>query len=108
MNLTRSTIFTESEMDLFAFIRHADPIKEENVDVVNENDVDVAATGQSGEGNHVVRLGGIDVEADDEKLREDHDASRNIGDNTGGKSLTAIQELFEQSTMNVDVVYWIS
>ncbi|GKC28339.1 hypothetical protein Tco_1035633, partial [Tanacetum coccineum] len=65
-------------MDLFAFIRHADPIKvkieerearkgeEENVDVVNENDVDVAATGQSGEGNHVVRLGGIDVEADDE------------------------------------------
>ncbi|GJR95523.1 copia protein [Tanacetum coccineum] len=91
-----------AEMDLFAFIRHADPIKEENVDVVNENDVDVAATGQSGEGNHVVRLGGIDVEADDEKLREDHDASRNIGDNTGGKSLTAIQELFEQSTMNVD------
>nr|GEW04334.1 transposase (putative), gypsy type [Tanacetum cinerariifolium] len=81
---------------------------------------------------HVVRLGGIDIVADDEvqaiatdrpkkfrkkktadgasgsghppkKLRGDHGASGNIRASTGGKSLAAIQELFEQSTLNVEV-----
>ncbi|GJV10737.1 hypothetical protein Tco_1352278 [Tanacetum coccineum] len=91
------------EMDLFAFIRQADLIKvkigerearegeEENVDAVNEDDVDAAAAGQSEEGNHVIRLGGIDIVADDEKLKEDHSASGNIRASNGGKSLAAIQ-----------------
>ncbi|GJS89959.1 hypothetical protein Tco_0772595 [Tanacetum coccineum] len=37
------------------------------------------------------------------KLREDHGTSGNVGASTGGKSLAAIQELFEQSTLNVEV-----
>ncbi|GJR84405.1 hypothetical protein Tco_0155190 [Tanacetum coccineum] len=37
------------------------------------------------------------------KLREDHDTFGDVGANTGGKSLTKIQELFEQSTLNVEV-----
>ncbi|GJW64572.1 hypothetical protein Tco_0116456 [Tanacetum coccineum] len=37
------------------------------------------------------------------KLREDHDISGDVGASTGGKSLAAIQELFEQSTLNVEV-----
>ncbi|GJR65750.1 hypothetical protein Tco_0011815 [Tanacetum coccineum] len=37
------------------------------------------------------------------KLREDHDTSSDVGASTGGKSLAAIQELFERSTLNVEV-----
>ncbi|GJX64891.1 hypothetical protein Tco_0299234, partial [Tanacetum coccineum] len=37
------------------------------------------------------------------KLREDHGTSGDVGASTGGKSLAAIQELFEQSTLNVEV-----
>nr|GEY52777.1 hypothetical protein [Tanacetum cinerariifolium] len=37
------------------------------------------------------------------KLREDHGISGHVGASTGGKSLAAIQELFEQSTLNVEV-----
>ncbi|GKB27823.1 hypothetical protein Tco_0867224, partial [Tanacetum coccineum] len=97
------------------------------------NDFDSSEkSGHSREGGHVIRLGGIDIVADDEiqaiainrpkkfrnrkivdgasgsghppkKLREDHGASGNIGASIGGKSLASIQELFEQSTLNVDV-----
>ncbi|GKE05092.1 hypothetical protein Tco_1397110, partial [Tanacetum coccineum] len=68
-------------------------------------------------------FGDIDIMADDEaqalvvgqpkKVRkkmkaadgasEDHDASGDVGASTVGKSLAAIQELFEQSTLNVEV-----
>nr|GEU55539.1 transposase (putative), gypsy type [Tanacetum cinerariifolium] len=109
------------EMDLFAFIRHADPMKvkiwerearegevllleltqervvsltgvnvqgnqdnviqEENIDVVNEDNVDAATTGKSGEGS----------------------CCSASWASTGGKSFAAIQKLFEQSTLNVEV-----
>ncbi|GKA94771.1 hypothetical protein Tco_0816809 [Tanacetum coccineum] len=65
------------------------------------------------EGGHVVELGGIDISANDEaqaivankpkKLREDHGTVGGVGASTGGKSLVAVQELFEHSTLNVDV-----
>ncbi|GKB32215.1 hypothetical protein Tco_0871616 [Tanacetum coccineum] len=37
------------------------------------------------------------------KLREDHDTSGDVGASTGEKSLAVIQELFERSTLNVEV-----
>ncbi|GKC99693.1 hypothetical protein Tco_1169968 [Tanacetum coccineum] len=37
------------------------------------------------------------------KLKEDHGTFDDVGASTGGKSLAAIQELFEQSTLNVEV-----
>nr|GEV27469.1 zinc finger, CCHC-type [Tanacetum cinerariifolium] len=37
------------------------------------------------------------------KLREDHGTSGHVGASTGGNSFAAIQELFEQSTLNVEV-----
>ncbi|GKC16711.1 hypothetical protein Tco_1013493 [Tanacetum coccineum] len=37
------------------------------------------------------------------KLKEDHDASGDVGASIVGKSLVAIQELFEQSTLNVEI-----
>ncbi|GJY14906.1 hypothetical protein Tco_0385328 [Tanacetum coccineum] len=37
------------------------------------------------------------------KLREDHGTSGHVGARTGGKSLARIQELFEQSTLNMEV-----
>ncbi|GKB81506.1 ribonuclease H-like domain-containing protein [Tanacetum coccineum] len=84
------------------------------------------------EGGHVVELGGIDISENDEaqaivankpkvqnrrrradgasgsshppkKLREDHGTVGGVGASTGGKSLVAVQELFEHSTLNVDV-----
>ncbi|GKA36235.1 hypothetical protein Tco_0722726 [Tanacetum coccineum] len=66
------------EMDLFAFINHADPTKvrigEREVaegegasdDDVNEEDGDAAEVNQTEQGEHVVDVGGIDVVADDE------------------------------------------
>nr|GEY59119.1 hypothetical protein [Tanacetum cinerariifolium] len=37
------------------------------------------------------------------KLREDHDTSGDVGASNGGKSLVVIQELFERSTLNVEI-----
>ncbi|GKG62004.1 hypothetical protein Tco_0623721, partial [Tanacetum coccineum] len=37
------------------------------------------------------------------KLSEDHGTSGNVNASTGGKSLVAIQDLFERSTLNVEV-----
>nr|GEV02999.1 hypothetical protein [Tanacetum cinerariifolium] len=37
------------------------------------------------------------------KLREDHGTSGHVGVSTGGKSLAAIQDIFEQTTLNVEV-----
>nr|GEW22384.1 hypothetical protein [Tanacetum cinerariifolium] len=102
------------EMDLFAFICHSDPMKvkigereskegeEDNIDVVNEDDVDDTAS-QSGEGVMKTASGASGSGHPSKKLRGDHGASRNIGARTGEKSLAAIQELFEQSTLNLEV-----
>ncbi|GJT94621.1 hypothetical protein Tco_1090139 [Tanacetum coccineum] len=60
------------EMDLFAFINHADPTKgNANVygagnDDVNEEGNDAVEADQTDQGDHVVDVGGIDIVADDE------------------------------------------
>ncbi|GJT70851.1 hypothetical protein Tco_1030137 [Tanacetum coccineum] len=114
----------DREMDLFTFTHHENPTKlekgnqedvthenvniegdaddaqDENVNV--EGDADVVAPNQSEEG-HVVQFGGIEIVADDERLRGDHNVSGSGGASTGGKSLAAIQKLLEQSTLNVEV-----
>nr|GEV43085.1 hypothetical protein [Tanacetum cinerariifolium] len=82
----------DEEMDLFAFIHHTDPTKvwigeRENevvLDVGNQNDDAQDA------GNNLI--GG-----------EDHGIFGDVGASIGGKSLAAIQKLFEQSTLNVEV-----
>ncbi|GKB45675.1 hypothetical protein Tco_0896428 [Tanacetum coccineum] len=161
----------DEEMDLFAFINHADPTKvrigerevtkgevlllqltkdrvvllagvndqgNANVqgagnDNVNEEGGDATVADQTKQSDHVVQIEGIDIAADDEaqdivvdkpkkvrkkrkapdgasgsglplkNLREDHGTSSEVGASTGEKSLAAIQELFEHSTLNVEV-----
>ncbi|GJV91460.1 hypothetical protein Tco_1539273 [Tanacetum coccineum] len=102
-------------------------------DDVNEEGGDAAVADQTDQGDYVVQIRGIDIAADDEakaivadkpkkvrkkikatdgasgsflppkKLREDHGTSGDVGASTGGKSLAEIQDLFEQSTLNVEV-----
>nr|GEU55541.1 reverse transcriptase domain-containing protein [Tanacetum cinerariifolium] len=132
------------EMDLFALIHHADPMKvkieerearegevtflelthervvpltgvnvqgnqdnviqEDNIDVVNEDDVEAAATGQPKKfRKRKITDGASGSGHPPKKLRGGHGASGNIRASIGGKSLAAIQELFEQSTLNVEV-----
>ncbi|GJR21896.1 hypothetical protein Tco_0970423 [Tanacetum coccineum] len=137
-----------AEMDLFAFINHADPTKvqigerevgEEEVPLLQltrDRVVPLAGvndqgnTNVQGAGNDNVNEGGGDVvgeiqaivaenprvqnrrrKADGasgsnhprKKLRADHGTFSDVGASTGGKSLAAIQELFDQSTLNVEV-----
>ncbi|GJS31593.1 hypothetical protein Tco_0492213 [Tanacetum coccineum] len=137
----------DEEMDLFAYINHADPtkvrigereVREEEVSLLqltkgrvvpltgvtdqenaniqgagenntNEEGDDAAVADQIQEGDHVIQDEGVDfVRIEDEvpvvKLTEDHGTSGHVGASTGGKSLVTIQELFEQSTLNVEVV----
>nr|GEU38734.1 hypothetical protein [Tanacetum cinerariifolium] len=72
-----------TEMDLLAVIHHADPTK---VRIGEKKNKDVQDAGV-----HVVNEG------------DDHDNSGYVGVGTGRKSLAVIQELFEQSTLNVEV-----
>ncbi|GKA27531.1 hypothetical protein Tco_0713699, partial [Tanacetum coccineum] len=97
----------DEEMDLFAFINHADPTKVQ----IGEREV------REEEGDHVVQIGGIDIMADDEaqaivagkpkkvrkkrkvadgasgfslppqKLRKDYGTPGDVGASTIGKSL---------------------
>ncbi|GJW62241.1 hypothetical protein Tco_0111576, partial [Tanacetum coccineum] len=65
------------QMDLFAFINHADPTKVRIVEKevaeregasnynVNEEGGDVAVADQTGKSDHIVQVGGIDIVADD-------------------------------------------
>ncbi|GJZ77605.1 hypothetical protein Tco_0642277 [Tanacetum coccineum] len=78
-------------------------IQEENADAVNEDDIDAAAAGQSGEGDHVIRLGGIDIVADDEVQAIATDRPKKFRKRKTADGASAIQELFEQSTLNVEV-----
>nr|GEV35284.1 transposase (putative), gypsy type [Tanacetum cinerariifolium] len=156
----------DKDMDLFAFIHHADPtkvkvgereIREGEVplleltkdrvvplagvddrgnaaavgngnDDVNEGSDDVTAMKNTEQSGHVVRLGGIEILADDEaqalvadktkkfrkrktadgaggsrlppkKLREDHNTSGDAGAITAGKSLAALQDLLDKSIL---------
>ncbi|GJT20025.1 hypothetical protein Tco_0878731 [Tanacetum coccineum] len=103
----------EAEMDLFAFINYADPTKVRiGEKQIKEGQVPLL---ESTRGRVVPLAGddGVNIVVDEEietaiaekpkKLREDHDTSADVGANTGGKSLAAIHELFEQSTLNVEV-----
>ncbi|GJY32044.1 hypothetical protein Tco_0415539 [Tanacetum coccineum] len=105
----------DEEMDLFAFINHVDP-----------NKVRRGMRGWRGRGSVASVNQGMKFQllllkilkfqrkrktADGasgsshppKKLKEDHSTSGHVGDSTGGKSLAAIQELFEQSTLNMEV-----
>ncbi|GKB72198.1 hypothetical protein Tco_0933610 [Tanacetum coccineum] len=141
----------DEEMDLFAFINHADTtkvqivekkIKEGQVPLlestrgrvvplagVNEqgnqnDDVQDVAHGVQDEGVNIVSHEEVEATAADKpkvqkkrrradgasgsdhppkKLREDHGTSRDVSANTGGKSLVVIQDVFERSTLNVEV-----
>nr|GEU68651.1 hypothetical protein [Tanacetum cinerariifolium] len=160
-----------AEMNLFAFIHHADPTKvrigemevregefslleltqdrvvllagvndQENAnfqgvgdDNVNEGGGNATVADQAEEGDHAIQDERVNiVRAEDgfpaiaaekprvqkkrrkadgasgsnhppKKVRADHDAFGDVGHSTGGKSLAIIQELFEQSTLNVEV-----
>ncbi|GJX84941.1 hypothetical protein Tco_0335715, partial [Tanacetum coccineum] len=113
----------DEEMDLFAFINHADPTKVQ----IGEREV------REEEGDHVVQIGGIDIMADDEaqaivagkpkkvrkkrkvadgasgfslppqKLRKDYGTPGDVGASTIGKSLAALQGLLDSSTLSVEV-----
>ncbi|GJW87025.1 hypothetical protein Tco_0162365 [Tanacetum coccineum] len=101
-------------------------------DDVNEGSGDAAETDHAEQSGHVVQLRGIEILADDEaqylvankpkkfrkrktadgasgsghppkRLREDHGASGDVGANAGEKSFVGVQELFDQSTLNVEV-----
>ncbi|GKD34283.1 hypothetical protein Tco_1249792 [Tanacetum coccineum] len=71
-HLATPCIYYAKEMDLFAFINHADPTKENaNVqgvgnDNVNEEGGDVAVVDQTEQSDHVVQIGVIDIATDDE------------------------------------------
>ncbi|GJV59951.1 zf-CCHC domain-containing protein [Tanacetum coccineum] len=80
------------EMDLFAFINHADPTKVRigEREGAGDDDVNAAEANQTEQGEHVV------------DLREDHGTS-GIDANTGGKSVAALQSLLESSTLPVEV-----
>ncbi|GJW64426.1 hypothetical protein Tco_0116310 [Tanacetum coccineum] len=101
--------------------------------VVNEESGDAALVDQIEESDHVAQDEGVNVVVDEDiepttvdklkrirkkrkvadgasgsglppkKLREDHGTSGNASASTGGKSLAAIQELFDRSTLAVEV-----
>nr|GEW74036.1 transposase (putative), gypsy type [Tanacetum cinerariifolium] len=86
----------DEEMDLFAFINHADPTKVR----IGEREV--------GEGEvSLLQLTKADSASGSNhppnKLWDDHGTSGHVGASIGGKSLAAIQELFEKSILNVEV-----
>ncbi|GKC34980.1 hypothetical protein Tco_1047364 [Tanacetum coccineum] len=98
----------------------------------NKGGDDAAVADHTEQGGPIVQVGGIDIVADEEtqaivankpkvqkrrrkagdasgsnhppkKLMTDHGTFGDVGASTGGKSLAAIQELFKQSTLNVEV-----
>nr|GFA07212.1 hypothetical protein [Tanacetum cinerariifolium] len=96
----------KTEMDLFAFITHADPTKvqigEREMsmsgccdDDVNDGDGDVAEVNKTKQGASGSGL-------PPKKLREDH-STFDICANKGGKSVTTLQSLLERSTLSVEV-----
>ncbi|GKF80601.1 hypothetical protein Tco_0239203, partial [Tanacetum coccineum] len=101
-------------------------------DNVNEGSGGAATTDQTEQSGSIVRIGGIDIEVDAEaqalfadkpkkfrkmktadgasgsghppkRLREDHDTSRDAGASTAGKSLTALQDLLDKSTLAAEI-----
>ncbi|GJQ90643.1 hypothetical protein Tco_0001782 [Tanacetum coccineum] len=135
----------DKEMDLFAFIHHADPTKvmigEREVregevllleltqgrvvllvgvndkggvaaqgvgdDNVNEGSDDTAVADHTGRSGPVVQIGGIDIEVNAEtqalRLREDHGTFGDAGVSTAGKSLVALQDFLNKSTLAAEI-----
>nr|GEU75451.1 hypothetical protein [Tanacetum cinerariifolium] len=112
------------DMDLFASIRHADPIKvrigekqikEGHIPLLDSTkgrvipiagEDDQAAATDKPEGKRKKRraTGGASGSNHPlKKLREDHDTSGNVSANTGRKSLVAIQVLLKRSTLNAEI-----
>ncbi|GKC60363.1 hypothetical protein Tco_1087961 [Tanacetum coccineum] len=99
----------DEEMDLFAFIRYADPTKvrigekkiEEGQDAGNNVTEEVAADGQ------VIPVDVGIVRIEDEvpatRLREDHSTFSDVGASTAGKSLAVLQDLLDSSTLAAEV-----
>ncbi|GKB09366.1 hypothetical protein Tco_0837678 [Tanacetum coccineum] len=119
----------DEEMDFFAFIHHADPTKvrigEREVregevsllELTRGSVVLLVGVNQGNVNGGVVMLwwriklkrkrkiadGASGSNHPPKKLREDHDTFGHVGASSSGKSLVAIQELFEESTLNVEV-----
>ncbi|GKF54478.1 hypothetical protein Tco_0161388, partial [Tanacetum coccineum] len=135
-----------AEMDLFAFIRHADPTKvkigerevREGVvpllELTRERVIPLTRVNNQGDaaaegvGNDNVDEGSVDAEAQalvadkpkkfrkrktvdgasgsghpPKKLWEDHDISEDAGASTAGKSLAALQDLLDKSTLAAEI-----
>ncbi|GJY71275.1 hypothetical protein Tco_0474978 [Tanacetum coccineum] len=109
------------EMDLFAFINHADPTKVRIVKKqIEEGQVPLLESTRG----RVVPLVGVNDQGDQnddmrkkrkaasrasgsvlppKRLREDHGTSEDVGASTVGKSLDALQGLLDSSTLAVEV-----
>ncbi|GJX61417.1 hypothetical protein Tco_0294317 [Tanacetum coccineum] len=111
------------EMDLFTFIRHADPTKGRVIPLANEDD-HADRTGQDEEATIVLyeefqaavadkpkgtrkkrkAAGGASgFNLPPKKLKEDHDTSGDASASTAGKSLVALQGLLECSTLAMEI-----
>nr|GEU85013.1 RNA-directed DNA polymerase, eukaryota, reverse transcriptase zinc-binding domain protein [Tanacetum cinerariifolium] len=100
INSPQTSIFTACgvvvacEMDLFAFICHADPTKVQ---------IGAATDKLKGKKNKRRDFGASGSDHPPKKLGKDHGTSSDVGASTGGKSLTALQGLLEHSTLAVEV-----
>ncbi|GJS04444.1 hypothetical protein Tco_0320952 [Tanacetum coccineum] len=111
------------EMDLFTFIRHADPTKGRVIPLANEDD-HADRAGQDEEATIVLyeefqaavadkpkgtrkkrkAAGGASgSNLPPKKLKEDHGTSGDAGASTAGKSLVALQGLLECSTLAMEI-----
>nr|GEW32963.1 hypothetical protein [Tanacetum cinerariifolium] len=132
-HLVTFCFYYAKEMDLFAFIHHADPTKDDRNDNVNEEGNDAVEAGHTEQGDHVFDVGGIDIVADDEiqaivvdqpkrvrkkrlaadgtggsslppkKLKEDYGNSGDAGASVAKKLLAASQGLLDSSTLAADI-----
>ncbi|GJT04604.1 hypothetical protein Tco_0839066 [Tanacetum coccineum] len=99
----------DEEMDLFAFINHVDLTKvqigerEFGKGEVPLLDLTKGRVVSLPDRKRKTSDGASGSSHPPKKLREDHGTSGHVGSSTGGKSLAAIQELFEQSTLNVEI-----
>nr|GEX85691.1 DNA-directed DNA polymerase [Tanacetum cinerariifolium] len=105
---------TREEMDLFAFIRHADPTKvwiddhdgqNDNIENLNEESVVMLIWKIVPRKVTVLRrvVGASGSDHPPKKLKEDHGTSGDDGASTGGKSLATLYGSLERSTLAVEV-----
>ncbi|GKB63121.1 hypothetical protein Tco_0919307, partial [Tanacetum coccineum] len=95
------------EMDLFAFINHADPTKGAGNDDVNKEGNDAAEADQTEQVERIRKkrkdadgVGGSGLPP--KKLREDHGTS-GISASSGGKSVADLQSLLDSSTLAAEM-----